>query len=95
MIDRMLTVAEVADQVRLSEWTVREILRDGELVGSKIRGQWRVYPADLAAWVDDHRPSVADAISRDRPSATAPRPRPTLPSGGARELVRRQTGRAA
>jgi excisionase family DNA binding protein len=47
-----LTVSDVAAELQLSEWTVRLLLRRGDLGGYRLtgkRGQWRVTSADLQA----------------------------------------------
>lgn len=44
---QMLTVAQVADTLQLHANTVLMMLRSGELPGRKVRGQWRVHPANL------------------------------------------------
>lgn len=38
----LLTVAEVAEQLRCGEWVVKNRLRSGELEGSKPFGKWLV-----------------------------------------------------
>lgn len=39
---RLLTIAEVAEKLRVSRRTVRHWLQTGRLTGLKIGGQWRV-----------------------------------------------------
>jgi len=46
----LLTVAEVAERLSLTPGTVYELLKSGQLKGSKI-GQWRVCPTDLEAYI--------------------------------------------
>jgi len=41
-----LTVEEVAKQLGLSEYRVRELIREKEIRATKI-GQWRIKPEDL------------------------------------------------
>jgi excisionase family DNA binding protein len=48
--DRLLTLREAADVLRLSTRTVREYLRRGEMEGRVIRGRWRFRRADLDAF---------------------------------------------
>lgn len=38
----MLKVSEVAEALRLSEYTVRDYLKQGKIKGIKIGGGWRV-----------------------------------------------------
>lgn len=42
MPTRLLTVPELADLLRESEWTVRERLRRGEIKGHLVGRRWRV-----------------------------------------------------
>ncbi len=46
-----LTVAEVASYLGVSGDVVRDLIRKGELRAAKVGGQWRVDPADLAAYL--------------------------------------------
>jgi excisionase family DNA binding protein len=51
----LLTVADVAAALQLSEWTVRHWLAAGQLRGTRIgstRAGWRVKKTDLDAFVD-------------------------------------------
>jgi excisionase family DNA binding protein len=49
---RMLTVAEVATQLNVSPATVYALIHGGELPHRRIRGQFRVDPDRLAAWLN-------------------------------------------
>jgi len=51
MSDVMLTVAEVAEKLRLSTRTIHAMLRAGDLPGFRVRAQWRVWAAELDAWI--------------------------------------------
>lgn len=56
--DRLLTVPEVADRLRLSTETIRRMLRDGRLTGFRIGADnagWRVSEADLMAFIRERR----------------------------------------
>jgi excisionase family DNA binding protein len=48
--DRLLTLREAADVLRLSTRTMREYLRRGEIEGRLIGGRWRFRRADLDAF---------------------------------------------
>ena len=53
--ERLLTVAQVADRLQVSEYTVREWLRTGRLRGHRLGGDklgWRVRPSDLTQFID-------------------------------------------
>ena len=45
-----LTVEEVAKQLGLSEYRVRELVREKQIRATKI-GQWRIKPEDLEKFV--------------------------------------------
>ena len=47
----LLRVEQVAERLNTSEFTVRRFLQSGELVGYKIKGEWRVSEADLAEFL--------------------------------------------
>lgn len=53
----MLTIREVADKVRLSEKTIRRLIKRGELVAYRVgdRGQLRVKAADLERYLEGQR----------------------------------------
>ena len=45
-----LTVEEVAKQLGLSEYRIRELIREKQIRATKI-GQWRVKPEDLKEFI--------------------------------------------
>ena len=52
--ERYLTVAEVADQLRVSPVTVLRWLRTGQLQGARLPGRragWRIRPSDLETFM--------------------------------------------
>lgn len=49
-----LTVEEVAKQLGLSEYRVRELIREKQIRATKI-GQWRVKPEDLDNFIKSRR----------------------------------------
>jgi excisionase family DNA binding protein len=53
MEDRLLTVREAAERLRVSEWTIRRWLRTGELKGSRFgdKAGWRVRESELEAFL--------------------------------------------
>jgi hypothetical protein len=57
-------VADVARRSGFSTKTVLRALQAGELVGSKVRSRWVVWPEDFRAWIDAGR----------RPTASPRRP---------------------
>ena len=56
--DRLLTVEEVAQRLRLSEEVVRRKLRSGELRGVRLgerRAGWRITEGDLRCFLEARR----------------------------------------
>jgi excisionase family DNA binding protein len=51
--DRLLTLREAAEVLRLNPRTLREYLKRGELQGRIIGGQWRFRRADLDTFVEN------------------------------------------
>jgi len=55
---QLLTVTEVAERLRLSIFTVRELLKEGRLHGFRLGGTksgWRVTEDDLRAFIEAAR----------------------------------------
>jgi excisionase family DNA binding protein len=52
IMEKLLTPEEVAKILDISEYTVKEMLRDGELPGKKVRGKWRVKQEDLRDYIN-------------------------------------------
>lgn len=54
---RLLTVQEVADTLKVSEKTVRRLIKRGDITAYKVgdRGQLRVKEAELERYVDSQR----------------------------------------
>ena len=52
----MLTVNQVAKRLNLNPYTVRELLRNGDLCGFKIKDtRWRVKESDLEEFVSKYK----------------------------------------
>jgi len=45
-----LTVRDAAKQLELTEYRVRQLIREGQIRATKIK-QWRIMPADLNAFI--------------------------------------------
>ena len=45
-----LTVRRVAEQLGLTEYRIRELIREKQIRATKI-GQWRIEPGDLKAFI--------------------------------------------
>jgi excisionase family DNA binding protein len=53
--ESMLTVNQVARRLSLNPYTVRELLRNGDLIGFKIRDvRWRIKVTDLEAFIQKY-----------------------------------------
>jgi len=52
MKDKLMTLDEVVDYVRLKKVTVYKLLEKGKLPGSKIGGRWRFRRKYLDGWID-------------------------------------------
>ena len=50
LLKRHLTVEQVARQLGLSEYRVRELIREKQIRATKI-GQWRIKPEDLGKFI--------------------------------------------
>jgi excisionase family DNA binding protein len=62
MSDRLLTAAEVADQLRVSTMTIYRLIRRGELPAVRVGRNYRVRASDLETYLDDQ---VVDPASID------------------------------
>jgi len=68
-MDQALTPKHVAERLQVSERTVLDLLRVGELPGRKVGGQWRVAPAALEAYMrgdSDAEPLTAKDVAAIR-----------------------------
>lgn len=50
-MDRLLTIPQVASQLRVSERTVYRLISSGDLRPLKVRGATRVHPAQIRAYL--------------------------------------------
>lgn len=75
----LLTIDQVAAQLQVHPRTVRRAIRTGGLRAHQVagRGTWRVWPADLDAWLEQraNHPRVPVIALAPVAAATA-RPRP-------------------
>jgi excisionase family DNA binding protein len=54
--EQLLTVPDVAKRLRVSEWTVRDWLRDGKIRGFRIGGRktgWRVRASEIERFLSE------------------------------------------
>ncbi len=59
MQEQYLTATQVAEILQLNVETVYDMVRDGELSATKIRGRWRFDASELREWFKTHR-SIAE-----------------------------------
>jgi excisionase family DNA binding protein len=69
--DRLLTVRELADYLRLNERTVLKLAGQGELPGARIGNQWRFRQRVIDAWLDDQMLGVRGPPVRPDPGELA------------------------
>ena len=64
----LLTVQEVAETIKVSEKTVRRLIKRGDLAAYKVgdRGQLRVKDGDLERYVDSQRVQVEETDEPNR-----------------------------
>ena len=55
MTEKMLTVEEIAEELRVHPETVRQWIRDGELVALDISKEYRILRSDLDAFLAQRR----------------------------------------
>ena len=61
MPDSLITLAEVAERLGISQRQAGDLARNGQLAGAiKVGGTWRVNPAKLEAWIEADSTDVED-----------------------------------
>ncbi|HAS6054579.1 methylation-associated defense system helix-turn-helix domain-containing protein MAD1 [Vibrio vulnificus] len=55
MVDRILTLKEVAAYLKLAEKTAYRLASEGKLPGFKVGGSWRFKREDLEAWIEKQK----------------------------------------
>jgi excisionase family DNA binding protein len=80
MPDEILTIAEVAEYLKVTEKTVYGLAQKRQIPGFKVGGQWRFRRTDIATWIGsltgDAMPSVprtASSRGKEENSARADR----------------------
>lgn len=55
-LDKLLTIDELAEYVRVSTRTIYRMLDDGELpFAIKVKGSWRFKESDVLAWLETQK----------------------------------------
>lgn len=52
MMEELFTAKEAARALKISEYTVIRLIKDGDLRASKIGNSWRIRHSDLQAYID-------------------------------------------
>ena len=65
MTDRLMTVDEVAEYLRVKASTVYKWAKDGRVPAAKVGRLWRFDREEIEAWVKSRKPSVAVRQKRD------------------------------
>jgi len=65
---KLLTPAQVADRLQIHERTVTRWLRDCYLRGFKLGKEWRIAPADLSAFMNQHANQTLDTVNSSPPT---------------------------
>ncbi len=55
MKDKLLTIQEVADYLRLNRFTVYRLAERGDLPGFKVTDQWRFKSGEVERWLEKHK----------------------------------------
>ena len=55
MNDKILTLKEVAEYLKLAEKTAYRLAGEGKLPGFKVGGSWRFKKERLEAWIDENQ----------------------------------------
>lgn len=76
MADEILTVAEVAQLLKVADKTVYTMAQKSELPCFKVRGQWRFRRQDLDSWM------ASQVKGPGLPDQPATKPKPTTRKGG-------------
>lgn len=56
--DKILTLKEVADYLKLTERTIYRLSQDGKLPGFKVGSSWRFRLRDIDEWIEDQKAEV-------------------------------------
>src|SRR5208337_5429370 len=80
LVDRLMTVRQLAAYLNLNERTVLKLVSEGELPGVKIGNQWRFRKAMLDTWLDDQMLGVTPRHPEVSAGAVVPRRLLTLAS---------------
>ena len=57
MTDKILTLKEVAEYLKLTEKTAYRLAAEGKLPGFKVSGSWRFKREDVLTWIEEKKKS--------------------------------------
>ena len=55
MSDKIMTIQEVAEYLKLTEKTAYRLTSEGKLPGFKVGGSWRFKKVDLEEWIEKQK----------------------------------------
>lgn len=58
MDQEIMTIKEVADYLRMSEFSIYRLLKEDGIPGFKVRGQWRFKKSLIDRWIESKHSSV-------------------------------------
>ncbi len=71
MNDPIMTIREIANELKLAEKTVYAMASEGDLPAFKIRGQWRVRRGDFETWLSHQAGALHGKVEATDASATS------------------------
>ena len=72
--DEILTIADVASYLKVTEKTLYGLAQKGDLPGFKVGGQWRFRRAAIDSWIDVKTSAFCGRMADTAASLTKPRP---------------------
>lgn len=71
MNDPIMTIREIANELKLAEKTVYAMASEGDLPAFKIRGQWRVRRGDFETWLSQQAGGLREKVEAADVSASS------------------------
>ena len=71
MNDPIMTIREIANELKLAEKTVYAMASEGDLPAFKIRGQWRVRRGDFETWLSQQAGALQEKVEPTDVSASS------------------------
>jgi len=71
MNDPIMTIREIANELKLAEKTVYAMASEGDLPAFKIRGQWRVRRGDFETWLSQQAGALQGKVEATDASASS------------------------